>query len=79
MIPARTTFTPVDIIPQYTPSTDEIRARYFALTELKQKESELEQKLEKPFIVQRIQDDIDKKIFQLKNLSKGVSHKELQK
>jgi len=40
------------------------------ITELKQKEGELEQKLEKPFIVQRIQDDIDKKIFQLKNLSK---------
>jgi len=40
------------------------------ITELKQKEGDLEQKLEKPFIVQRIQDDIDKKIFQLKNLSK---------
>jgi len=28
---------PVDIIPQYTPSTEEIRSGYYALTELKQK------------------------------------------
>ena len=40
------------------------------ISELKQKESELEPKMDKPFIVQRIQDDIDKKIYQLKNLSK---------
>jgi len=39
------------------------------ITELKQKETELEEKMEKPFIVQRIQEDIDTKIFQLKNLS----------
>ena len=40
------------------------------ISELKQKESELEPKMDKPFIVQRIQDDIDKKIYQLKNISK---------
>ena len=40
------------------------------ISELKQKESELEVKMDKPFIVQRIQDDIDKKIYQLKNISK---------
>ena len=39
------------------------------IAELKQKESDLEAKMEKPFIVQRIQDDIDTKIFQLKNLA----------
>ncbi len=40
------------------------------ISELKLKEGELEVKMDKPFIVQRIQDDIDKKIYQLKNLSK---------
>jgi len=40
------------------------------ISELKQKETELEAKMEKPFIVQRIQDDIDKRIYQLKNVSK---------
>jgi len=40
------------------------------ISELKQKEGELEVKMDKPFIVQRIQDDIDKKIYQLKNISK---------
>jgi len=40
------------------------------IAELKQKESDLEPKMDKPFIVQRIQNDIDKKIYQLKNLSK---------
>jgi len=39
------------------------------IAELKQKETDLEDKMEKPFIVQRIQEDIDTKIFQLKNLS----------
>jgi hypothetical protein len=39
------------------------------IAELKQKETELEDKMEKPFIVQRIQEDIDTKIFQLKNLA----------
>jgi hypothetical protein len=40
------------------------------IAELKQKEAEIEQKMEKPFIVQKIQDDIEKKIFQLQNLTK---------
>ncbi|MFX0056780.1 MAG: zinc-ribbon domain-containing protein [Candidatus Hodarchaeota archaeon] len=40
------------------------------INELKQKESDIEKKMEKPFIVQRIQNDIDTKIFQLKNLTK---------
>lgn len=40
------------------------------IAELKQKESDIEPKMDKPFIVQRIQNDIDKKIYQLKNLSK---------
>ncbi len=40
------------------------------ISELKQKESDIEPKMDKPFIVQRIQNDIDKKIYQLKNLSK---------
>ncbi len=40
------------------------------ISELKKKESDLEPKMDKPFIVQRIQDDIDKKIYQLKNVSK---------
>ena len=39
------------------------------IAELKQKETDLEEKMDKPFIVQRIQEDIDTKIFQLKNLS----------
>ena len=40
------------------------------ISELKQKESVIKQNLEEPFIVQRIQNDIDKKIFQLENLSR---------
>jgi hypothetical protein len=40
------------------------------ISELKQKETEIDQKMEKPFIVQRIHDDIEKKIYQLKNLTK---------
>jgi hypothetical protein len=39
------------------------------IAELKQKETEIDQKMNKPFIVQRIQEDIEKKVFQLKNLS----------
>lgn len=39
------------------------------IAELKQKENEIDQKMDKPFIVQRIQEDIEKKVFQLKNLS----------
>jgi len=40
------------------------------ISELKQKESVIKQNLEEPFIVQRIQQDIDTKIFQLENLSR---------
>jgi hypothetical protein len=49
------------------------------IEELKQKESGLEQKMEKPFIVQRIQDDIEKKLFQLKNLTKEYKLKKVDK
>ncbi len=40
------------------------------ISELKQKESVIKQNLEDPFIVQKIQNDIDKKIFQLENLAR---------
>ncbi|MFX0019666.1 MAG: zinc ribbon domain-containing protein [Promethearchaeota archaeon] len=40
------------------------------INELKQNEIEVKQKMIEPFIVQRIKDDIDKRIFQLKNLTK---------
>jgi hypothetical protein len=60
-----------DVDPEYKKTVNiKLEAIKTLITELKQKEGELEQKLEKPFIVQRIQDDIEKKIFQLKNLSK---------
>ena len=49
------------------------------IEELKQKESVLEQKMEKPFIVQRIHDDIEKKLFQLKNLTKEYKIKKVDK
>ena len=49
------------------------------IEELKQKESGLEQKMEKPFIVQRIHDDIEKKLFQLKNLTKEYKIKKVDK
>ena len=49
------------------------------IEELKQKESGLDQKMEKPFIVQRIQDDIEKKLFQLKNLTKEYKLKKVDK
>jgi len=39
------------------------------INELKQKENDVQQKMEQPFIVQRIKDDIDKRVFQLKNLT----------
>ncbi|MFX1493750.1 MAG: zinc ribbon domain-containing protein [Promethearchaeota archaeon] len=47
-----------------------IEALKTLINELKQNEIEVKQKMEKPFIVQRIKDDIDKRIFQLKNLTK---------
>ncbi len=40
------------------------------IEEMKQKENVIKQSLEDPFIVQRIQNDIDTKIFQLENLSR---------
>jgi len=40
------------------------------ISELKQNEDVIKQNLEEPFIVQRIQDDIDKKVFQLENLAR---------
>ena len=40
------------------------------INEFKAKEDEIKGKMEEPFIVQRIQNDIDTKIFQLKNLTK---------
>ena len=59
-----------DVDEEYNKSINiKVTAIKTLISELKQKESELEEKMEKPFIVQRIQEDIDKKIFQLKNLS----------
>ncbi|MFX1503739.1 MAG: zinc ribbon domain-containing protein, partial [Promethearchaeota archaeon] len=40
------------------------------INELKQKESVIKQNLEEPFIIQRITNDIDTKIFQLENLTR---------
>ncbi|MHA1982303.1 MAG: zinc ribbon domain-containing protein [Promethearchaeota archaeon] len=40
------------------------------INEMKQKESDLKQKMDDPFIVQRIKTDMETKIFQLKNLTK---------
>ena len=60
-----------DVDEQYNKSINiKVTAIKTLISEMKQKESELEAKMDKPFIVQRIQDDIDKKIYQLKNLSK---------
>ena len=59
-----------DVDEEYNKSINvKVTAIKTLIAELKQKESDLEEKMEKPFIVQRIQDDIDTKIFQLKNLS----------
>ncbi len=59
-----------DVDEEYNKSINiKVTAIKTLIAELKQKESDLEEKIEKPFIVQRIQEDIDKKIFQLKNLS----------
>ncbi len=60
-----------DVDEEYNKSINiKVTAIKTLISELKQKESELDAKMDKPFIVQRIQDDIDKKIYQLKNLSK---------
>ncbi len=40
------------------------------ISELKERENIIKQNLKEPFIVQRIQNDIDEKIFQLKNLTR---------
>ncbi len=40
------------------------------IDEMKQKETVIKQNLEEPFIVQRISNDIDTKVFQLENLSR---------
>ena len=40
------------------------------INEMKQKETVIKQNLEEPFIVQRINNDIDTKVFQLENLSR---------
>jgi hypothetical protein len=59
-----------DVDEEYNKSINvKVTAIKTLIAELKQKESDLEEKMEKPFIVQRIQDDIDTKIFQLKNLA----------
>jgi len=59
-----------DVDEEYNKSINiKVTAIKTLIAEMKQKESDLEEKMEKPFIVQRIQEDIDKKIFQLKNLS----------
>lgn len=59
-----------DVDEEYNKSINvKVTAIKTLIAELKKKESDLEEKMEKPFIVQRIQDDIDTKIFQLKNLS----------
>ena len=60
-----------DVDEEYNESINiKVKAIKTLILELKQKESELEVKMDKPFIVQRIQNDIDKKIYQLKNISK---------
>jgi hypothetical protein len=59
-----------DVDEEYNKSINvKVTAIKTLIAELKQKESDLEEKMEKPFIVQRIKEDIDKKIYQLKNLS----------
>ncbi len=50
--------------------TVKLEALKTLIDELKQKESVIKQNLEEPFIVQRIANDIDTKVFQLENLSK---------
>jgi hypothetical protein len=49
------------------------------INELKQKEDEIKQKMDEPFIVQRIQNDIETKIFQLKNLTQEYKLKKVDK
>lgn len=49
------------------------------INEMKQKESDLKDKMDDPFIVQRIKSDMDTKIFQLKNLTKEFKLKKVDK
>lgn len=60
-----------DVDEEYNQSINiKVTAIKTLISELKQKESDIKSKMDKPFIVQRIQNDIDKKIYQLKNISK---------
>ncbi|MFX0033631.1 MAG: zinc-ribbon domain-containing protein [Candidatus Hodarchaeota archaeon] len=49
------------------------------INELKQKENEVQQKMAQPFIVQRIKDDINKRVFQLKNLTQEFKLRKIDK
>ncbi len=49
------------------------------ISELKEKEKEVKQNLEEPFIVQRINSDIETKIFQLENLTREHKLKKVDK
>ncbi|MFX1233624.1 MAG: hypothetical protein ACFFBY_03605, partial [Promethearchaeota archaeon] len=49
------------------------------INELKRKETEVKEKMEQPFIVQRIKDDIDKRVFQLKNLTQEFKLRKIDK
>jgi hypothetical protein len=49
------------------------------INEYKQKESDIKEKMDDPFIVQRIKSDMDTKIFQLKNLTKEFKLKKVDK
>ena len=69
-----------DVDEEYNKSINiKVTAIKTLISELKPKESELEAKMDKPFIVQRIQDDIDKKIYQLKNISKEFKLRKVDK
>ena len=49
------------------------------INELKRKETEVKEKMEEPFIVQRIKDDINKRVFQLKNLTQEFKLRKIDK
>ncbi|MHA2009370.1 MAG: zinc ribbon domain-containing protein [Promethearchaeota archaeon] len=49
------------------------------ISEMKEKEAEIKQNLEEPFIVQKIKKDIDTKVFQLENLSREHKLKKVDK
>ena len=53
-----------DVDEEYNKSINlKVTAIKTLISELKQKESELEERMDKPFIIQRIQEDVDKKIL----------------